>query len=213
MNEAFNKLPDEKRSAILKAAYNEFEEHGFKRASTNKIAAKAGIGKGTLFYYFGNKKKLYQYLITTSFNIAYDEYLMQINFDKTDYFDRLASITDLKQKVSNLYPNELSFLSKLLLTPDDTECSDVIQEKREESEKVWEKVLTENIDFSKFREDLPREKVLNLIKWGLEGYRKELEQKANSLGNSTVFSEEEIKYYYKEYNDYIDLLKRTYYKS
>ena len=63
MYEAFEALPEEKRQQIIRAAVEVFAKHEYKRASTDDIAAKAGISKGALFYYFKNKRELYSYLI------------------------------------------------------------------------------------------------------------------------------------------------------
>lgn len=56
MNEAFADLPEEKQHAIYNAAMEVFGQYDYKRASTDLIAAKAGVSKGLLFYYFHNKK-------------------------------------------------------------------------------------------------------------------------------------------------------------
>lgn len=44
---------------ILKAAEQEFAEHGYKGASINKIALRAGLPKANIHYYFGSKQELY----------------------------------------------------------------------------------------------------------------------------------------------------------
>lgn len=59
MNEKFHQLPEEKQLAIFNAAMEVFAQNDYKRASTDDIAAKAGISKGMLFYYFQNKRTLY----------------------------------------------------------------------------------------------------------------------------------------------------------
>lgn len=56
MNEQFFHLPEEKQQAIINASLEVFATHEYKKASTDDIAAKAGISKGLLFYYFHNKK-------------------------------------------------------------------------------------------------------------------------------------------------------------
>ena len=55
----FEKLPDDKRRAILDAAAEEFAEHGFDGASFNRIIATAGISKGAMYYYFADKSDAY----------------------------------------------------------------------------------------------------------------------------------------------------------
>ncbi len=56
---AFNKLPAEKREKVIRACIEEFAEEGFDTASTNRIAQKAGIAKGSIFKYFGTKEKMF----------------------------------------------------------------------------------------------------------------------------------------------------------
>ena len=59
----FEKIPQEEQQRILLICLEEFTSRGYDLASTNSIVKKAGIPKGTLFYYFGSKKALYLYLI------------------------------------------------------------------------------------------------------------------------------------------------------
>ena len=61
MNEKFLELTEEKQMRIIDAAMEVFGTNEYKHAVTDEIARKAGISKGLLFYYFKNKKSLYQY--------------------------------------------------------------------------------------------------------------------------------------------------------
>ncbi|MCK5575458.1 MAG: TetR family transcriptional regulator C-terminal domain-containing protein [Sphingomonadales bacterium] len=49
---------------ILEAAESVFAEHGYKGATTSKIAERAGVGKANLHYYFPTKDDLYRQVIT-----------------------------------------------------------------------------------------------------------------------------------------------------
>ncbi|MEC7519508.1 MAG: TetR/AcrR family transcriptional regulator [Myxococcota bacterium] len=64
----FEKLPKEKRRAILAAATHEFAEHGFEGASFNRIIAAAGISKGAMYYYFADKADAYASVIEDVFD-------------------------------------------------------------------------------------------------------------------------------------------------
>lgn len=55
----FENLPEEKRHRILQAAANEFSEHGYEKASMNRILSNAGISKGAAYYYFDDKADLF----------------------------------------------------------------------------------------------------------------------------------------------------------
>lgn len=55
----FEKLPEERRTAILAVAAEEFAEHGFEAASYNRIIERSGLSKGAIYYYFDDKEDLY----------------------------------------------------------------------------------------------------------------------------------------------------------
>jgi TetR/AcrR family transcriptional regulator len=51
--------PEESRAAILRAAVQEFAEHGIAGARTDAIAQAAGVNKALLYYYFKDKETMY----------------------------------------------------------------------------------------------------------------------------------------------------------
>jgi len=50
---------EKRRAAILKAATAEFSARRFDEVKLDDIAARAGVGKGTLYLYFSNKEELF----------------------------------------------------------------------------------------------------------------------------------------------------------
>lgn len=56
-----------KREAILAQAIQVFADEGFRRADVQVIADRAGVGKGTVYRYFGNKQDLFW---ATSFKVT-----------------------------------------------------------------------------------------------------------------------------------------------
>ena len=60
MKESFFALPKEKRQAIINAGYRVFSENSYKNSPMSEIAEAAGISKSLLFYYFRNKKELFE---------------------------------------------------------------------------------------------------------------------------------------------------------
>src|SRR6267142_4407598 len=61
------KSADERREAVLEAALEEFAERGLQAASTEAIAAKAGISQPYVFRLFGTKKELFTAVIARCF--------------------------------------------------------------------------------------------------------------------------------------------------
>lgn len=55
----FDNLDPDKQEAILDAAAEEFGEKGYEAASINQIIEKAGISKGSMYYYFEDKRDLF----------------------------------------------------------------------------------------------------------------------------------------------------------
>ena len=60
--------PEESRAAILKAAINEFSEHGIAGARTDAIAGAARVNKALLYYYFKDKEAIYQAVLDQVFS-------------------------------------------------------------------------------------------------------------------------------------------------
>ena len=52
------RLKDEKRTRLIEAAIEEFNEHGLRNASYNRIIERSGLSKGAVYYYFENKDSL-----------------------------------------------------------------------------------------------------------------------------------------------------------
>ncbi len=57
------RLTDRKRQAILEAAVSEFQQDGFAGASMNRIAARAGVSKRTVYNHFPSKEDLFNAII------------------------------------------------------------------------------------------------------------------------------------------------------
>jgi len=106
----FLKLNDEKRERVLASAYDEFLEKGYGEASTNIITKKAGISKGLLFRYFGNKEGLYKFLMEESARRIAGEALTALPTESGDVFAIIKSIIQLKIAVCLRYPKETGFL-------------------------------------------------------------------------------------------------------
>ncbi len=58
---AQNKL--KKRSSLMNAAFTLFTEEGFQNTTISEIARKAGIGKGTFYFYFEDKYDIRNHII------------------------------------------------------------------------------------------------------------------------------------------------------
>jgi len=64
----FRHLPPDKQERVLDAALAEFADQGYQAASLNRVVAKAGIAKGSLYQYFPNKEGIFHYIFQHALN-------------------------------------------------------------------------------------------------------------------------------------------------
>jgi AcrR family transcriptional regulator len=81
------------KERILKAAIEEFIEHGFDGARTQAIADRAKVNKAMLHYYYTSKDNMYEQAISTVAN-AIIEKLGKIPAEQPQIEDRIGSVID-----------------------------------------------------------------------------------------------------------------------
>lgn len=199
----FYTLEPEKQQRIINAALKEFAKNGYERASTNEIIKEADISKGSLFNYFKSKKELYLYLIDYVAEIIENIY-DKIELSVTDFFERLKDIGVIKYNIMKKFPQAFDFINALAKE----ESAEVKSEINEKGKSIVENGFAriyENIDFSKFRDDIDLEKTLNIINWTMLSFSEQQRDRLNSFNDIEV----EI---LKEWDDYFDIMKRCFYK-
>jgi AcrR family transcriptional regulator len=113
MDEIFKNIEVEKRKRIINSALEEFSKNGYKKASTNSIVKNAKISKGLLFHYFGNKQVLYDKLSEFAIQIITESISTKVDWDITDYFERIKQVVIIKIEVTNEYPYIYDFLKEI----------------------------------------------------------------------------------------------------
>lgn len=186
MNEKFFDLKQEKQDRMINAALKVFAKNGYKHASTDEIVAEAGISKGLLFHYFGSKLGLYDFLYDYCVRFLMLETKSLVPETETDYFRILKYLEQAKMQVGKNFPYLKMFLETAVGEEDD-EAVSVIEEKRLDLQKMYDKYL-ERIDQSKFRSDIDIRKLHNMMTYTLRGIMEEhLESK--SFNNERLYDE------------------------
>lgn len=200
----FYSLEQEKREVIINAAIEEFAQNGYEKASTNKIIKEAKISKGSLFNYFNSKKELYLFLLEYISEII-DKIYTELDLNEKDIFNRLREVGLIKFKVMKKFPQAFNFLKNA----NNEEASEVKSEidkiRKNITQKGFEKIY-ENIDFTRFRDDIDIQKTLNIINWTMLSFS---EQQVNKLNS---FEDIDIELL-KEWDGYFDIMKRCFYKK
>lgn len=189
--EAFFALDPEKQEHILSVASEEFAEHGYQNASTNRIVRTLQISKGSLFYYFQDKADLYLYLIEQSTR-DYMEVLRSLMSDQPpeDILERLRLLTNAALR----YLQDNPAMFRLMMTFTDSGTADLLErfmqsyatESLQEFRGWFADINTENLAFD-------RDTTLQLITWLFAGIKIELLYRAGSPRDEQEFSREFMK--------------------
>lgn len=200
-------LDPEKKKTILDAAFEEFADHGYEYASTNRIVKKAHIGKGMLFYYFNSKKELFNYLVEYGIDCIVDEYLNKIDSHEPDFIKRYKQAAIVKMRVYAENFHVFNFCATLYLNEYD-ELEEELKERILEIKNNGFATMFKNIDKSLFRDDIDPEQVMRLMNLTLSGYERELVDnfKGKKLSSMNFDSE------WDEFDELLDLLRKIYYK-
>ena len=84
--ETFRRLPEEKRTRFLEAAWDEFTRVSIEEVSINQIVRKAGVPRGSFYQYFADKGDLFTYLMEGVGAHYISEYRKIIQQAKGDIF-------------------------------------------------------------------------------------------------------------------------------
>ena len=89
---ALNKL--KKRTSLMEAAFELFTEEGFQNTTISEIARKAGIGKGTFYFYFEDKYDIRnRIIISKSYEILH-EALSSIPNENDTFENKVIYVAD-----------------------------------------------------------------------------------------------------------------------
>jgi AcrR family transcriptional regulator len=117
--------PERTSEQILKAATEEFSEHGFAGARVDAIAARAGINKRMLYHYYGNKDDLFLAVMEN----AYAEIRSHEHELELDRLDPVAAVRELVNYTFNYFVDKPSFI-RLLNTENLHEARHIKRSKR-----------------------------------------------------------------------------------
>jgi len=194
----------EKRDQIINSAMKEFCTNTFQKASTNVIVEDAGISKGLLFHYFGNKKKLYKYLEYFSIKVITEGIVNEMDWDQKDIFIRLKEVSMIKFNIFQKYPYLTDF--SLLVFKDKT-AEEIMHINPDFPLELYSQIYTHNIDYALFKEDIDTDKALNIIRWTIEKCGEDVRRSIEN-GHRAF----DYKLIEKEIYTYTDMLKACFYK-
>lgn len=159
---------DERRATLIAAAVREFAASGYRAASTNTIVEAAGVSKGLLFHYFGDKKGLYLEAVQTCLTELTRRLEERLGSPEADLFQRLRQYTLTKWSLIEDQPATFAFLQEALQDPPPELCEALAASTAQFSAAAYQR-LFQGIDTSRFRPGVTAGQVLRLLSWTFDG--------------------------------------------
>jgi AcrR family transcriptional regulator len=160
--ERFLNMPREDRDRLLDVAVIEFGERGFEKASLNEILAKAGLSKGSYYYYFDDKEDLF----ATAIESATDAFLARLSLPPRDTLTAVEfwpAVQRAVQEQAALYDTAKPLLRASLHLSEEQRRSPRFAPVLEKCRVVWTTLIDEGQRVGCVRSDLPRDVLVRLV--------------------------------------------------
>lgn len=168
MYENFTRIPEQEQEAILAVCIEEFARKGYSKASTNAIVERAGIPKGTLFYYFGSKKDLFLYVLDHAIESYTAEFNRMAGELPSDLFERLLARGEIRMRFAIQQPLLYQlFFSAFLDTPEELRAA--MASRYSAYAAASARLLKDGLDCSSLRPGIEVDKAIQLTSLVLEG--------------------------------------------
>ena len=154
--DALNRIDERKRERIFRNVAAEFARHGFHKANVNSIAKKAGIGKGSIYLYFTDKRDLYYSTFKEAARIQkslFDE----IEMMDIDPIAKLEKVFEESFIAIPRYRNMFKMYFDLSASGDEKSHAGLAQVLEKRSSEFFINVLKEGMALGSIRNDLPVE--------------------------------------------------------
>lgn len=204
MYDKFHSLAEEKQQRIINAGLEVFGQYDYQHASTDLIAAKAGISKGLLFYYFKNKKQfylfLYNYLIEIMTNLVVDEGFLAI----TDFFELFRYAVLKKEYILKKNPHIMEFSMRAFYSNKEA-VSENLQAMTNDYEQMAFQKYFARLDTFKFKEEAGDIfYIYKMLRWMADGYMHDLQMTGKPVDVETLA---------QEFDRWMKMIKKLVYKE
>lgn len=206
MTQKFLELDDAKQQRIINAALAEFTK-GYDHASTNAIVKGAGISKGLLFHYFGNKQSLFLFLYNYAIQTLLDHFWAKVDLHERDILHKWRDMAVLKLELTLRNPELFNFLVAVNYGGANDLVGELQRTNQQYIADFYAKFFAD-VDYSLFRADLDGRKVIEVMSWTIEGFANKLAAMVKDTPFHLIDHAELI----AEVDEYLGLLRRVFYR-
>jgi AcrR family transcriptional regulator len=158
-----------------------FAAAGYKKAYVSEIAKAADISKALVFYYFGNKKALYFYLLDYARDLLVKEMREAVTEENSDFFDRIRAISYAKISAMERHPAIISFLNSVYYETD-AEVAPELQARIADGGAERETLALKGVEAAKFKDGVDPKLVVNILVKFTEGVMNSRTEGSVTLG-------------------------------
>lgn len=150
------------KERILKAAIEEFGNHDYATASTNRICKNHGISKGLLFHYYTTKDEIF--LVCTQKCIDEIVDYLQVNYSRGEgaWLEHINRYLQVRYEFFKAYP-ELGRIFRTIIFNPPPHLKEIILVQKSKLYALNKKILLEIIEGLALKTDLSKEKAVTLI--------------------------------------------------
>lgn len=161
-----------RREQLLDVAAKVFAEKGFQRTTTREIGDLAGLGTGSMYYYFSSKEEIVRELIRRYWDDLFEAYSL-IRSSSPSAETRLSGLIEASMRVSHRYIPEVTILHQDW--PALKEIEPNLEKWMDQLEHEWVSAIDEGVQDGTFRDDidptLVYRTIMGAISWVPRWYR------------------------------------------
>lgn len=194
----FYELDIAKKALIFDAGLNEFSQHPYDTASTNRIIKFAGISKGSLFKYFKNKEDLYFFILDSVIADLVAETTTDMSNLKGDLFELVIGYAAIEFNWHIRNPEKYQLIKRAFIDDHSPIFKKTINRYNASAESLYDSLLSDHLT-----NGLNSQKDIKIIKWVIEGFNQEFNQKIDSFDDVSVLKD----VYLEELIHYLNIVK------
>ena len=165
-------LDGERLESIVDASVACFGTYGYKGAHTSDIARAANMSKGALFFYFKNKRNLYEYVVNAMYEKAIDWIVDDRFWEIDDFFDRMLYVGDAKKAAFDKHPHVFAFALQAFYPSHREAQSSMAAYSYGKIDEMLDRLFS-GINFGKFKDTVSPRYVTSMMVWLADGWMHE----------------------------------------
>lgn len=114
------------KEVLLQQALILFRKEGYDATGVQKVADAAGVGKPTLYHYFGNKRGLLNAVLTTNLESFWNQFDAAVTYDH-DIVKTLENVARVYFDLAKRNPEFYAWFSTMVNTPDEGDIHDEVK--------------------------------------------------------------------------------------